>query len=126
MTMGCLFVAFRNCNSTHSLSNVQSDHDRGGAIVRWPTGVLEDVEVLVFYNTFRLAGYDPVLRLLAFRLSEEIDWSRCGGDYAPFIGYDFKTEQVYHILPLHAKKWSKKRSGEVAMFQATRFDDCKR
>lgn len=78
-----------------------------------PTSVLEEVEVLGLYGAIRQAGYGPVLCFLAFRRSQEIDWSRYGDDDPLFFGNDFKTGQMYDIPPLRANKRSKTGSGVV-------------
>lgn len=91
ITIDRFFAACRNCNSSSSFRHVQFDHHLGGTLVSLPTGILDDVEVLGLYDVIRLAGYDPVLRLLALGCSYGTNWFCYDGDVSPFPGYYFTT-----------------------------------
>lgn len=58
---------------------------------------------------FRLGGYNLLLRLLTWQQTQEADILCYGNSDPAFPGYYFKTEKVFHVPPLHAKK----RSGIV-------------
>lgn len=69
ITMGCFFTAYWNGKDSYLFGHFQLNHHRGGNLVKLQTSVLEDVEVLGLEDVIRLAGYDPVLYLLALRCS---------------------------------------------------------
>lgn len=95
-----------NGSDSHLLGHVQLDYDHGGVLVRLPTGILEDVEVLGVCKVIRLAGYDPILCLLALHRSQKIYCSLYRGDDPLSFGYDFTIGHVYDIPPLRLIKKS--------------------
>lgn len=113
MTMGSFLAACLNGNPSHSFCHVQFDHHCGGIHVPLQSDILEDIEVLCLYDVIRFDGYDPVLCVLSLLRSQEMDWSRYGGDDTPVFGYDFRREQVYDVPTLRANKRSRNGSGVV-------------
>lgn len=113
MMMTCFLAARRNGNASHCFGHVQLDHHRGGILVSLPTGVLEDVELLGFYDVLRLAEYDQVLCSLAVWRSQETDWSRYGCNDPQLFGHKSSTGLVYGIMPLRANKRSNTGSSIV-------------
>lgn len=78
------------------------------------TTVLKDVEVLGLYEVIRMSEYDPMLCLLAFRPSQELDWSRYGSSSPLFLSHELTTGLLYGIPPFRANKRSKTGSVSIA------------
>lgn len=60
--------------------------------------------MLGLHSVFLLVGYNPVLCLLAFKRSQEVNGLHYIGNGPVFRGYEFRTGQVLDITPLQVNK----------------------
>lgn len=97
-------AACHNGSSSHIFVYLLLDHHRGGVLLSLPSGVLEDIEVLVLYSIICLVSYDPVLCMLELKRSHDVDWSCYGCNDPVFLRYKFTTGQVFDVMPLWAKR----------------------
>lgn len=97
MTIVCFFVGCRNGGSSHSHDYLQCNHHRSGILVLFPTGVLENIEVLDLYFAICLAGSDLVLCLLPLRRAQEVSWSHHGKHDPVSLDYKYTTGKVFYI-----------------------------
>lgn len=126
VTRACFLASCLICSSWHFLVDLRLSQYFRGILVPFLTAVLKNREVFGFYSVTHLVGYDPVLCLLTFKSSQEVDWSYyCRID--PVLQYyDLKTGKVLNIPPLHASKRLKTGSAmviDVPGYEAHRIHD---
>lgn len=113
MTMACFVASCANRCSSNSSGYVQFDYHRGCIFVPLLTCVLEDVKVLCLNPVLCIVGYDPVLRLLALKRLQKIEWLSYGRTDPALLGYKSMSGQVFHVPPLKASSMLKSRSAIV-------------